>query len=125
MFASELKKGTIPIWPNSLMDDHVRPAAKRAGIEKQVSWKMFRTTLATQMNDNGENIKTSQQTLGHASSQLTADVYTQAVPSTVRSAHDRIVDMILLDEDEENRESQESHVGPIGAPERRGDVLSC
>jgi integrase len=37
VFASTMKNGTVPIWPTSLMEDHVRPAARRAGVTKQVS----------------------------------------------------------------------------------------
>src|SRR6202034_1877102 len=34
-------------------------------------------------------------TLGHANSQITADVYTVPVASVVRSAHNRLVDMVI------------------------------
>ncbi len=95
VFASTIKNGTVPIWPTSLMVDHIQPTALRAGVKTHVTWKMFRTSIATHMNANGENIKTSQHTLGHANSQITANVYTQAVPSAVRSAHDRIGDMVI------------------------------
>jgi hypothetical protein len=116
VFASTMKNGTVPIWPTSLMEDHVRPAARRAGVTKQVSWKMFRTSIATQLTANGENIKTAQQTLGHANSQITADVYTQAVPSVVRSAHDRLVDMIIA-----SPPLTTPKTGPIG-PRKEGST---
>jgi integrase len=96
IFASTRKNGTVPIWSTSLMEDHVRPAAVRAGVTKHVNWKLFRTSVATQLNTNGENLKTTQRTLGHArGSSVTMDVYTLAVPTTVRAAHDRLVDMVV------------------------------
>jgi integrase len=123
VFASTMKNGTVPIWPTSLMEDHVRPASRRAGVTKQISWKMFRTSIATQLTANGENIKTSQQTLGHANSQITADVYTQAVPSDVRSAHDRLVDMVIASPP--LTKPKKPFIGPILAPERSEIPLSC
>jgi site-specific recombinase XerD len=70
----------LPILPTSLMVDYIQPAAVRAGVEKHLTWKMFRTSIATQLISNGENTKTAQQTLGHANSQITTDVYAQSVP---------------------------------------------
>ena len=122
VFASTLKNGAVPIWPTSLMEDHVRPAGRRAGVTKHLMWKMFRTSVATQLNANGENIKTAQQTLGHATSRLTADVYTQAVASDVRSAHDRLVGMVIASSP--LIEPKTGLSGPILAPERSGIPLS-
>ena len=66
-----------------------------AGRMKFRGWLDNVRLLGMLPDANGENIKTAQQTLGHANSQITANVYTQAVPSAVRSAHDRIVDMVI------------------------------
>lgn len=122
LFASSRKNGTIPIWPTSLMEDHVRPAARRVGITKPMCWKMFRTSIATQMTANGENIKTAQQTLGHATSQITADVYTQAVASVVRSAHDRLVDMVL--NASTPGDSETALIGPLLAPDGDASLVT-
>ena len=66
-----------------------------------------------------KNIKTAQLTLGHARSQLTADVYTQAVPSVVRSAPDRLVDIVIASSP--LTKSKKPLIGP-----RRNEVwLSC
>ena len=45
VFASIKMHGKQPIWPNSAMEDHIRPAAKRAGITKRISWHTLRHTL--------------------------------------------------------------------------------
>ena len=44
VFASIKMHGKQPIWPNSAMEDHIRPAAKRAGIAKRIGWHTLRHT---------------------------------------------------------------------------------
>lgn len=97
LFASPDKKGRQPLWPNSAMEKHIRPAAVRAGIAKRVSWHVFRHTFATMLKANGEDIKTVQESLRHASSKVTLDVYTQAVTPAKRDAQRRVVQMIRPD----------------------------
>jgi integrase len=36
IFGSPGKEGKQPYWPNAAMEDHIRPAAKRAGIQKRI-----------------------------------------------------------------------------------------
>ena len=38
IFASPDKHGQQPYWPNAATEDHIRPAALRAGIQKRVGW---------------------------------------------------------------------------------------
>ena len=84
---------------------------------------MFRTSIATQLTSNGENMKTAQQTLGHANPHITADVYAQAVPSEVRSAHDKLVDMVIAAK--KPAKSDVALVGPMW-PQISEDVsVSC
>ena len=40
-------KGAVPVWPSALMSDHIFPAVKEAGVEKHVSWHVFRGSYAT------------------------------------------------------------------------------
>ena len=89
-FASVKAKGAFPIWPKSLLEKHVRPAAERAGITKHITWHVFRHSYATMMKGNGEDVKTVQQSLRHANSRTSMDVYTQAIPETVRAAAGKI-----------------------------------
>ena len=51
------------------------------------------------MKANGEDIKTIQELLRHATYKVTADVYTQAVTKTKREAQTRVVRMILPGKD--------------------------
>ncbi len=50
IFASPDKHGTQPYWPTAAMEDHIRPAVLRAGIQKAVRWHTFRHTFGTLVN---------------------------------------------------------------------------
>ena len=116
IFASTKAKGRVPVWPSGLMQDHVLPAIKAAQIEKHVSWHTFRHSYATLLKANGEDAKVVQDSLRHASFQITMDTYTQAVPEAVRSAHVRVVEQI-------------AGVGMVNGPEldpdRSTQLVSC
>ncbi|MGO9638860.1 MAG: tyrosine-type recombinase/integrase, partial [Terracidiphilus sp.] len=83
-----------PYWPNSAMENHIRPAAQRAGISKRIGWHTFRHSYATLLKANGEDVKVVQESLRHASSRITLDVYTQAVTPAKREAQRKVVEMI-------------------------------
>ena len=91
IFASPQSKGKVPLWPCGVMDQHIRPAVKAADINKNVSWHTFRHSYATLLKCNGEDVKTVQESLRHATFQVTMDVYTQAIPAALRSAQARLV----------------------------------
>ncbi|HEX4606344.1 MAG TPA: site-specific integrase [Candidatus Angelobacter sp.] len=78
MFASPHVTGRQPYWPGALWRCYGKPALKRSGISKQVSYHTFRHTFGTLLNANGENPKVVQELLRHASLKVT-DVYMQAV----------------------------------------------
>lgn len=94
IFASPQSKGKAPLWPCGVMDRHIRPAVKAAGINKNVSWHTFRHSYATLLKGNGEDVKTVQESLRHATFQVTMDVYTQAIPAVLRSAQAKVVAQI-------------------------------
>jgi integrase len=71
--------GKQPYWPGMLWRYYGKPALKRAGVTKQVSYHTFRHTFGTLLNANGENPKVVQELLRHASLKVTTDVYMQAV----------------------------------------------
>jgi integrase len=99
IFASRKKEGKVPVWPSSLMADHIQPAARAANVAKHVSFHVFRHSLGTLLKANGEDVKTVQESLRHANSRTTLDLYTQAIPTAVRSAHSKIVEQIAADGD--------------------------
>ena len=65
-----------PYWPHNPLKRYIKPAAKKAGFNKNISWHTFSGTL---LKANGEDVKTVQELLRHANSKITLDVYTQAV----------------------------------------------
>jgi len=95
VFASRRMRGRQPLWPGSVMKNHIRPAAKRAGITKHISWHTFRHTFSTLLIENGEDVKTVQSLLRHANPGITMGIYTHAVDSKKRSAQSKVVQMIL------------------------------
>jgi integrase len=75
----------------------IRPAVKRAGITKRVGWHTLRHSYATLLKANGEDVKVVQESLRHANSRITLEVYTQATTPAKRQAQSKIVQMIRPD----------------------------
>jgi len=95
VFASPAMRGKQPYWPENLLRRHIRPAAKRCGIDKQIGWHTFRHSYATHLKANGEDVKVVQESLRHANSRITLDTYTQALTTAKREAQTKVVKMIL------------------------------
>jgi hypothetical protein len=94
IFASPHKNGKQPYWPETPLKCFVQPAAKLAGIKKTMGWHIFRRTFATLLKCSGEDVKTVQELMRHANSRMTLDLYAQAITSTKRAAHLKLVDLI-------------------------------
>lgn len=94
VFASLHTKGRQPYWPELLWRYDGKPALKRAGVTKQVSFHTFRHTFGTLLNANGENSKVVQELLRHASLKVTTDVYMQAVGPQKREAQSNLVKLV-------------------------------
>jgi integrase len=95
VFASPEMQGEQPYWPENLLRRHIRPAAKRCGINKTIGWHTFRHSYATHLKANGEDVKVVQESLRHANSRITLDTYTQALTPAKREAQTKVVRMIL------------------------------
>jgi integrase len=95
VFASLAKDGAQPLWSSSAMSNHIRPAAKLAGILKHVRWHVFRHSFATLLKGNGEDVKTVQESLRHADSKVTLDTYTQGLMPVKREAQRKVFEMIV------------------------------
>jgi integrase len=119
LFPSLKSNGKTPLWPKSLPEDYVRPAAERASIRKHLTWHVFRHSFATQLKANGADVKVVQESLRHASSKITLDVYTQAIPIDVRNAQLKIADEITGMDDQENA------IVPESFPTFREETVSC
>ena len=95
VFASPEMQGKQPYWPENLLRRHIRPGAKRCGINKPIGWHTFRHSYATHLKANGEDVKVVQESLRHANSRITLDTYTQALTPAKREAQTKVVRMIL------------------------------
>lgn len=96
LFPSIRENGTVPVWPDVILKKVIRPAAERAGIHgKRIGWHTFRHSLGTNLRALGVDVKVAQTTLRHANSRITMDLYTQAVPSAVREANTRVMNLFL------------------------------
>ena len=95
LFGSPAKNGLQPYWPDSLLRNVIRPAAKRAGISKHIGWHSFRRTLATLLQASGASVKATQDMLRHASSRLTMDLYAQSIPADRRAAQSGVIGAVL------------------------------
>jgi len=95
VFASPRSNGKKPFTTGSLNRWHLRPAAKRAGIDGPVGWHTLRRTFATLMIENGENVKVVQELMRHANSKLTLDAYAQSTTNAKRHAQRRIIEQVI------------------------------
>ena len=94
IFGSPDKDGSQPYWPTAGMEDHVRPAAIRAGIGKRLGWHTLRHTYGTLVKSQGADVATTQALMRHANASITLDKYVQAVTPAKREAQSRIVQSI-------------------------------
>ena len=94
IFGSPDRRGEQSYWPTAGMEDHIRPAARRAGIQKRVTWHVFRHTFGTLVNSKGADVATTQALMRHANASITMDRYVQAVTSAKREAQARLVQAI-------------------------------
>jgi integrase len=97
VFASPHCGGAQPYWPGTLLQRHVKPAAKRLGIAKQVGWHSFRRSYATLIYANEQDVKTAQELLRHSTPQVTLGVYAQAITEQKRQAQERLATSIFPD----------------------------
>jgi len=95
VFASEATKGKKPLTPDNLRRRHLQPAALRAGVSGRIGFHTFRRTLASLFIANGEDIKIVQESLRHANSRITLDLYAQATTAGKRAAQSKLVRMVL------------------------------
>ncbi|WP_399257320.1 tyrosine-type recombinase/integrase [Terriglobus albidus] len=86
VFASPRAEGKLPYWPHTLLGRQIRPAADRAGIEKQIGWHTFRRTFATLLESAGVGLKVTQELMRHSTPTMTLSKYAQAVTPAKREA---------------------------------------
>ena len=78
-----------PRWPDTMLADHIKPAAKRAGIGT-FGWHTFRHTYSTLLHALGTAPAVQKELLRHANVQTTLNLYTQAVTPDKREAASKV-----------------------------------
>ena len=78
IFASPKMDGKQPYWLESIIKRHIKPAAKKYGINLR-GWHTLRHTYSTLLRASGSDPKVVQELLRHASLKVTMDTYTQAL----------------------------------------------
>ena len=91
MFPSE--KGT-PMRPENWLRRRVRPTAKAIGISVPVNFQVLWRTFATNAQGQG-NAKDVQAHLRHTDIGTTMNVYTQAIPESVRKLVNAVADDVM------------------------------
>jgi integrase len=94
IFGSLDKKGQQPYWPTAGMENHVRPAAERAGITKRIGWHTLRHSFGTLVKAGGADVATTKELMRHANVSITMDRYVQAVGEHKKRAQQGIVALL-------------------------------
>jgi site-specific recombinase XerD len=76
--------GGKPRWQETILADHIKPAAVAAKIQGKVGWHTFRHTYSMVLRAHGTDVKVQQELLRHADISTTLNVYTQAVSEQSR-----------------------------------------
>jgi integrase len=80
-------------WPESMLHDHIKPAALKAEIGN-IGWHSFRHTYSTLLHALGTTPAVQKELLRHANIQTTLNVYTQAVSADKREAETKVVNAL-------------------------------
>jgi integrase len=114
VFASPRMKGRKPYRANTLVANHLRVAAAKAGIIGPVGWHTFRRSISGWLIDNDENVKVTQELMRHAQAKTTLDLYAKAATPSKRRAHERIVDGLLAASDRKVSLGDQAEIAVVG-----------
>ena len=100
----------LPLDRWNLLRKHVKPAAKRIGLPR-VTWHLLRHSHATMLDGLGTPIGTMQSLLGHATPEITREIYLHAIPEEQRRAVESVERLVFGPKWTQVQESEEG-----GAP---------
>jgi integrase len=83
-----------PPWPDSILTDHLRPAATKAGIAGPIGWHTFRRTFATLLHGLGTGMAVQKELMRHSDIKVTMNVYTQGIPDDKREAIGKLGELL-------------------------------
>ena len=84
-----------PYHQDTIQQNHIREAGKKAGLGDGIGWKTFRHSYRSWMDDTGAPLTVQKELMRHASIQTTMNVYGKAMTDTKRKANSKVVEMIL------------------------------
>ena len=84
-----------PYHQNSIQQDHLREAGKKAGLGDGIGWKTFRHSYRSWMDDTDAPLGVQKELMRHASIQTTMNIYGKAMSDSKRDANSNVVKMIL------------------------------
>lgn len=73
-------------WPDAILSHHVRPLAKKLGINKRTGLHTFRRPFSSLLTQNREDVKVVQELMRHANPQTILRLYSQANAENLRGA---------------------------------------
>ena len=82
-----------PRWPESMLTDHIKPAATKAGVGN-IGWHTFRHTYSTLLHSLGTKPAVQKELLRHANIQTTLNVYTRAISEEKRKAASEVAHIL-------------------------------
>lgn len=85
-----------PRWRDSVLADHLKPAAVRAEVGN-IGWHTFRHTYASALHHLGTSLAVQKELMRHADIQTTMNIYTQSVDSEKREAVKKTVRYLWKD----------------------------
>lgn len=84
----------ILVCTTAVLENHIKPAVKAAGIGVTVGWHTFRHSYSSMLRQLGVDLRAQQGLPRHTDVRTTMNVYTQAVSEQKRAAHSSVVRMV-------------------------------
>jgi integrase len=103
-----------PYHQDSIQQNHVRTAGKKAGLGDGIGWHTFRHSYRSWLDDTGAPTTVQKELMRHASIQTTMNVYGKAMTDTKRQAHSKVVKLILRPKKPVDSTVDELHVAAVG-----------
>jgi integrase len=90
VFASPYTNGARPLWPDSLLHDHVKPIAQRLGLPK-IGWHTFRHSMVAWGKEAGLTLEQGKTLARHEDLATTSNIYGRLDLDAKRVAQERLV----------------------------------
>lgn len=89
--------GRQPLWPNSAMEKHIRPAALHGGVRKRIEWHTQRHTIGTLLTrPMARTWRRCNPSCATPMLSVTEDRYVQAMTPAKRQAQREIMGLLDL-----------------------------